>query len=147
MNISTSTPIHHRLLISTWMSAALACGRTTNVSGGIATSKPFPPGAQAPKLPHPGTIAVKYAWNHSEALMPAGELPESFIFHCADANGNPAKRDSAAWCIPVVEIDTVSTNAHGHPIAPNDATSITTSTYGPGHTFIEHLVSGASPAK
>lgn len=110
-------------------------------------SKPFPPGAQAPSAPHPGTIVVKYVWNHSKEVMGASELPESFIFRCSDGNGNPAERDAAAWCIPVVEIETVSTDANGHPIAPKDATSITTSVYGPDHTFIEHVVSGPPPAK
>ncbi|WP_186064567.1 hypothetical protein [Burkholderia gladioli] len=147
MNIPISLPFQHRLLVSTWMFAILACGCTANTSGETATSRPFPPGAQAPNLPHPGTIVMKYAWNHSEEVLPASESPESFIFRCADADGNPVKRDSAAWCTPVVEIDTNSTDAGGHPVAPRDAASITTSAYGPGHTFIEHLVSGSRHAK
>ncbi|WP_186070450.1 hypothetical protein [Burkholderia gladioli] len=147
MNTLTKSPIKHHLLAATLMTALLTCGCTTNVLGANAMSKPLPAGAQAPNTPHPGTIVVKYAWNHSKEVMPASGLPESFIFRCSDADGNPTERSAAAWCIPVVEIETVSTDASGHPIAPKDAASITTSVYGPDHTFIEHVVSGTPPAK
>jgi hypothetical protein len=101
----------------------------------------FPPCAQDPKLPHPGTIAAKYYWNDSTETWTVSDLPESFIFRCFDKNGERAQRADAAWCIPVVEVETVSVDENGKPVAPKDADSVSISEYGPGHTFIEHTQS------
>ncbi|WP_141712842.1 hypothetical protein [Burkholderia ubonensis] len=110
-------------------------------------SKPFPPGAQDPHAPHPGSISVKYAWNGSTETWKAAELPESFVFRCSDANGHSVARDQAAWCIPVVEIETISVDQAGRPVEPTVAHSITSSVYGPGHTFLEQVTSGPSSTK
>jgi len=142
--MNTSTRLlskRYRLLVAALALTLLTCCCTTNTFGENAMSKSFPPGTQAPNAPHPGTVVMKYAWNNSKEVIPASKFPDSFIFRCSDANGNPAERGVAAWCIPVVEIETVSTDANGHPIAPKDAALIEASVYGPDHKFIEHVVS------
>ncbi|WP_156529127.1 hypothetical protein [Caballeronia udeis] len=101
----------------------------------------FPPGAQDPKSPHPGSIEAKYYWNDSKETWPISDLPESFIFRCFDKNGERAQRVNAAWCIPVVEVETVSVDENGNPVVPKEADSVSISEYGPGHTFIQHTQS------
>jgi hypothetical protein len=101
----------------------------------------FPPGAQDPHLPHPGTITARFDWNGSTEQWNASDFPESFVFRCFDAKGELTARASAAWCIPVVEIETVSVDENGKPVAPSEADSISNTVYGPGHTFIEHTSS------
>jgi len=120
--------------------SAYGCGCTANI-GSTNMTKHLPPGAQDPKLPHPGTIAAKYSWNHSEETWTVSDLPDSFIFRCFDEGGKRIGRANAAWCIPVVEIETVSVDENGNPVAPKDADSISISEYGPEHTFIEHTQS------
>ena len=71
-------------------------------------AKQFPQGAQEPSAPHPGSIAFKYAWNKSTKIKDASKYPEDFIFRCADAEGEPTDRAHAVWCIPLVEVETVS---------------------------------------
>ncbi|WP_206514316.1 hypothetical protein [Burkholderia cenocepacia] len=126
------------------MSTLLACGCASGASGARSLSKPFPRGAQDPRAPHPGSISVKYAWNGSTQTWKAAELPESFVFRCSDADGHAVARDQAAWCIPVVEIETVSVDQAGRPVEPKVAYSMTSSVYGPGHTFVERVTSGLS---
>jgi hypothetical protein len=104
-------------------------------------TKQFPPGAQDPHLPHPGTIMARFDWNRSTEQWNASDFPESFVFRCFDGNGALTTRASAAWCIPVVEIETVSVDENGKPVAPREADSISNTVYGPGHTFIEHTSS------
>ncbi len=104
-------------------------------------ANPFPKGAQEPSAPHPGSIAFKYAWNQSTKIKDASQYPEDFIFRCADLNGKPTDRAHAAWCVPLVEVKTVSVDENGNPVAPKDADSVSISEYGPGHTFIEHTQS------
>jgi hypothetical protein len=128
-----------RLMIIAGLSA-LTCGCMTN-TGATNMTQHFPPGAQDPKSPHPGTITAKYYWNDSTETWTVSDLPESFIFRCFDKNGERAQRANAAWCIPVVEVETVSVDENGNPVAPNEADSVSISEYGPGHTFIEHTQS------
>ncbi|HDR9202011.1 hypothetical protein [Burkholderia vietnamiensis] len=126
------------------MSTLLVCGCAEGALGASNMSKPFPPDAQDPHAPHPGSISVKYAWNGSTETWKAAELPESFVFRCSDADGHSVARDQAAWCIPVVEIETVSVDQAGRPVEPKVAYSITSSVYGPRHTFLERVTSGPS---
>lgn len=104
----------------------------------VARRKNVPAGAQAPDAPHPGTIALHHAWNGSTQTLRAQDFPASFVFRCADARGEPAERARAAWCVPVVEIESVSVDAAGHPAAPADAVRIDSTAYGPGHRFLDH---------
>ncbi|VWC52005.1 hypothetical protein [Burkholderia lata] len=115
-------------------SLSLACA----LAAGCAYTPGPPPGAQAPDAPHPGTIALHHAWNGSTQSQRAQDFPESFIFRCVDARGEPAERARAAWCVPVVEIEAVSVDSAGRPVAPADAVRIESSTYGPGHRFLDH---------
>jgi len=119
---------------------ALTCACAGN-TGATHMTTHLPPGAQDPKLPHPGTITAKYDWNGSIELWKASELPDSFIFRCFDQSGKRTSRADAAWCIPVVEVETVSTDEHGNPAVPNEADSVSNSIYGPDHTFLEHTSS------
>lgn len=121
-------------------SFAFVCGCLANTGVSNMTQQ-FPPGAQDPKLPHPGTITAKYDWDGSTERWKASDLPDSFIFRCYDKSGERAERTNAAWCIPVVEVETVSVDGNGKPVAPNEADSISNSVYGPGHTFLEHTSS------
>ncbi|CAB3788195.1 hypothetical protein LMG28688_02639 [Paraburkholderia caffeinitolerans] len=98
-------------------------------------------GAQDPSRPHPGTITARFAWNNSVEYWEASKLPESFTFRCYDKDGNPTSRHQAAWCVPVVEVVTVSMDDNGNPVAPKEAASISNSVYGPDHTFLEHTSS------
>jgi hypothetical protein len=120
--------------------AAITCG-CISTSGATDMAKQFPKGAQEPSAPHPGSIAFKYAWNQSTENKDASKYPEDFIFRCADANGKRTDRAHAAWCIPLVEVETVSVDENGKPVVPKDADSVSISEYGPGHTFIEHTQS------
>lgn len=133
MNFATRIAITIGLIALTW-----ACVANT---GATNMTQHLPPGAQDPKLPHPGTISAKYDWNGSMELWKASELPDSFIFRCFDDRGNRTSRANAAWCIPVVEVETVSVGEQGKPVAPNEADSVSNSIYGPGHTFLEHTSS------
>ncbi len=110
-------------------------------------SKPWPPGAQDPKAPHPGTITLKYDWDGSTVIKKATEMPESFILRCVDANGNRVPRAEAIWCIPVVEIETVSVDEAGKPVPPKGAYTVSSSVYGPDHVFIEHVMSAPKPPR
>lgn len=148
MNISTRPPSNFcRASAAVIVSTLLAGGCASGALGASSTSKPFPPGAQDPHAPHPGSISVKYAWNGSTEIWKAAEFPESFVFRCSDANGHSVARDHAAWCIPVVEIETVSVDQAGWPAEPTVAHSISSSLYGPGHTFLEQVTSGPSSTK
>jgi hypothetical protein len=119
---------------------ALTC-RCLAASGALNMTEQFPPGAQDPHLPHPGTITARFDWNRSTEHWKASDFPESFVFRCFDAKGELTARASAAWCIPVVEIETVSVDENGKPVAPSEADSISNTVYGPGHTFVEHTSS------
>jgi len=120
--------------------AAIACG-CISTSGATEMAKQFPRGAQEPSAPHPGSIAFKYSWNQSTEIKDASKYAEDFIFRCADSNGERTDRAHAAWCIPLVEVETVSVDENGRPVAPKEADSVSISEYGPGHTFIEHTQS------
>lgn len=120
--------------------AAVACG-CISTSGATNMTKQFPQGAQEPSTPHPGSIAFKYAWNQSTEIKDASKYPDDFIFRCADANGKRTDRTHAAWCIPLIEVETVSVDENGNPVAPREADSVSISEYGPGHTFIQHTQS------
>jgi hypothetical protein len=119
---------------------ALLCGCMAT-TGATNMKQHFPPGAQDPKSPHPGTISAIFSWNNSTEAWTISDLPESFYFRCFDASGKPTARAHAAWCIPLVEVETVSVDENGKPVAPKDADSVSISEYGPGHTFIEHTQS------
>ncbi|WP_233885145.1 hypothetical protein [Paraburkholderia flagellata] len=103
------------------------------------------PGAQPATVPHPGTIAAKYTWNNSTEYWKASEFPDSFKFMCFDKNGIRTSRNKAAWCIPIVEVVTISVDVNGNPVAPKDAASIENTVYGPDHTFLEHTMSTPKP--
>lgn len=90
-------------------SLTLACA----LAAGCAGTPALPPGAQAPCAPHPGTIAVHHAWNGSTQTLRAQDVPASVVFRCADGRGEPSERARAAWCVPVVEIESVSVDAAG----------------------------------
>ncbi|CAN0639319.1 hypothetical protein [Burkholderia cepacia] len=115
-------------------SLSLACALATGCAGTPA----LPPGAQAPDAPHPGTIALHHVWNGSTQTLRAQDVPASVAFRCADARGEPSERARAAWCVPVVEIESVSVDAAGRPVAPADAVRIESTAYGPGHRFLDH---------
>jgi hypothetical protein len=100
--------------------------------------QPRLPGAQDPAAPHPGTITATFAWNHSTEYWKASDFPDSFTFRCFDNDGNLTARSMAAYCVPVVEVVTVSTNKEGEPVPPKGAASISNSVYGPDHTFLGH---------
>lgn len=128
-----------RILLSVCI-AATACGGIST-SGATDMAKQFPRGAHEPSAPHPGSIAFKYAWNQSTEIKDASKYPEDFVFRCADANGKRTARAHAAWCIPLVEVETVSVDENGKPVAPKEADSVSISEYGPEHTFIQHTQS------
>lgn len=124
---------------------SLAC----TLAAGCAGTPGLPPGAQAPGAPHPGTIVVRYAWNGSTQTRRAQDFSEGFAFRCADAHGEPAERAHAAWCVPVVEIESLSVDANGRAVAPADAARIESTAYGPGHRFLDHTTAmraGRPPA-
>ncbi|MBN3736762.1 hypothetical protein, partial [Burkholderia sp. Tr-20390] len=50
---------------------SLACA----LSAGCAGTPALPPGAQAPDAPHPGTIALRHAWNGSTQTLRARDFP------------------------------------------------------------------------
>lgn len=104
-------------------------------------TKQFPPGAQDPAAPHPGTIAFLYDWNGAATMEKASDFPESFIFRCFDHKGERVDRAHAWYCIPVVEIQTTSVDENGKGVAPQDADFIENSAYGPGHVFLQHTSS------
>ncbi|WP_325089092.1 hypothetical protein [Burkholderia contaminans] len=113
---------------------SLACALTAGCAGTPA----LPPGAQAPDAPHPGAIALHHAWNGSTQTLRAQDFPASFTFRCVDTRGEPAEHARAAWCVPVVEIESISVDAAGRPVAPADAVRIESTAYGPGHRFLDH---------
>jgi hypothetical protein len=127
------------------LSALLVSGCTSGALGGHSMSKPWPPGAQDPKAPHPGTITVKFAWDGSTVVKDASKMSDAFIFRCGDANGNQVPRAEAIWCIPVVEIETVSADEAGKPVPPRGAYTVSSSVYGPNHLFLEHVASAPKP--
>ena len=110
-------------------------------AGATNMTEHFSTGAQDPQWPHPGTITAKYDWDGSTEFWKASDLPDSFTFRCFCENGERTSRANAAWCIPVVEVETISADEHGNPVAPNEADSVSNSIYGPGHTFLEHTSS------
>ncbi|WP_459708407.1 hypothetical protein [Paraburkholderia sp. 2C] len=119
---------------------AFTCGCLA-ASGAMNMIAQFPAGAQDPHLPHPGTITARFDWNGSTEQWKASDFPESFVFRCFDETGKLTARANAAWCIPVVQIETVSVDESGKPVSPSEAGSISTTLYGPDHTFIEHISS------
>lgn len=88
-------------------------------------SKPVPDGAQAPDQPYPGTIAHRLRWNDST------ESPKAADFF--DSAGNRVDRGRATYCVPVVEIDTVSFDENGKGVAPKDADATESAIDGPSH--------------
>jgi hypothetical protein len=113
---------------------AWACGHALSAQ---ATDSPvILPGGQDAAAAHPGTITWVYLWNDSRKVEPAENYDDRFKFFCLDANG-----DVAVKCIPIVEIVTLSVDENGNPVVPNEADSIEISTYGPGHTFVQHTSS------
>ncbi|WP_144021240.1 hypothetical protein [Caballeronia sordidicola] len=112
-----------------------------SIAGATNMTERVPTGAQDPQRPHPGTITAKYDWDGSTEFWKASDLPDSFTFRCFNENGKRTSRANAAWCIPVVEVETVSSDEQGNPVAPNEADSVSNSIYGPGHTFLEHTSS------
>ncbi|KFG98726.1 hypothetical protein GQ56_0101790 [Burkholderia paludis] len=126
-------------------SLSLACA----LAAGCAGAPALPPGAQAPDAPHPGTIALHDAWNGSTRTLRAQDYSESFTFRCFDTRGEPTERARAAWCVPVVEIESVSVDAAGRAAAPAEAVRIESTAYGPGHHFLDHTLlmrNGRPPA-
>ena len=104
----------------------------------------FPPGAQDPDAPHPGTITFVYLWNNSREVESAGKVPDRIKFFCVDKQNNEVERTKATWCIPVVEIETFSVNEHGKPTVPKDADYIHIRAYGPNHIFLKSTVTPPS---
>ncbi|MDR5779555.1 hypothetical protein QCE63_08950 [Caballeronia sp. LZ065] len=96
------------------------------------------PGAQDASQPHPGTIIMKYEWNGTSKELRAADHQDSFNFFCFDSEGKRADRSAAAWCVPVVEIETVSADKNGQPAEPRVAEYIEITAYGPRHKFLEH---------
>jgi hypothetical protein len=104
-------------------------------------TQPNPSDGQAPDKPHPGTVVMRFRWNNSVEIRSASDFSDDFIFFCFDSSGKPVRRSQAAYCVPVVEIDTVSVDKNGKGVAPKDAWLIESTTYGPGHVFLEHTSS------
>lgn len=104
----------------------------------------FPPGAQAPDVPHPGRVTFVYVWNNSREVESAAKVPDRIKFFCVDRQDNEVEREKAVYCIPVVEIETFSVDEHGKPIAPKDADYIHIRAYGPNHTFLKSTVTPPS---
>lgn len=102
-------------------------------------------GAQDPSLPHPGTIVARFTWNNSVEYWDVSKDPDFFIFHCYGKDGRATSRSKAAWCIPVVEVVTVSLDKNYKPASPKEAAFIENTVYGPNHTFLEHNTSGPIP--
>jgi hypothetical protein len=114
-----------------------ACANTSKPNETHMKRSDFP-GAQDASEPHPGTITMKYEWNKTSKEVRAADYPDSFVFFCFDSDGERAKKSEAAWCVPVVEIETVSADKNGKPAEPRVAEYIEITEYGPGHKFLEH---------
>lgn len=108
----------------------------------LAASQRMPNNARDAHAPHPGTIVVTYAWDRSRVVLNAADLPDAFTFRCADSRGQAIAREEAEWCIPVVEIETISRDNAGRLVAPQTAAAITSLVYGPGHVLLESVESG-----
>jgi hypothetical protein len=104
----------------------------------------FPQGAQAPNVPHPGTVTFVYLWNNSREVEPAAKVPDRIKFFCVDTQDNEVERRKAVYCVPVVEIETFSVDEHGKPVVPKDADYIHIRAYGPNHTFLKSTVTPPS---
>lgn len=137
-------PIKRTSVIVGLLACTYGCLPTT---GATNMTPQRPSGSQDPALPHPGTITAKFDWNGSTELWKASDFPDSFIFRCFDKDGKRTQRANAAWCVPVVEVETVSIDENGKPVAPSEADTISNTIYGPGHTFLEHTSSQPSPKR
>lgn len=98
----------------------------------------FPVGAQHPELPHPGEIEFRYSWNNTTEIHDASNYSDDVVFRCYDANGQPAPRARAAWCIPVVEVVIRSLDKNGELVDPKDAKYISSVFKRPGRVPFEH---------
>jgi hypothetical protein len=123
--------------------SALACECAANM-GVKNMAQQFPPGAQDPKLPHPGIVTFVYLWNNSREVDSADKVPDRIKFFCVDERDNEVAREKAIWCIPVVEIETFSVDEHGKAVVPKDADFIHIRAYGPNHTFLKSTVTPPS---
>lgn len=90
-------------------------------------------------MPHPGTITLRYLWNHSERVDQASDWPESITFFCVNDKREEVSRNQAKWCIPLVEFETFSVDEKGNPVPPREASFIERFEYGPGHTFVRSV--------
>ncbi|MDR5834053.1 hypothetical protein [Caballeronia sp. LZ034LL] len=123
------------LAIVTFM---LGCCASTAKPNSLHMKRSDFPGAQDASQPHPGTITMKYEWNGTSKELRASDYQDSFIFYCFDNEGKRAERNAAAWCVPIVEIETVSADKDGKPAEPRVAEYIEITQYGPGHKFLKH---------
>ncbi|WP_414450382.1 hypothetical protein AB4851_32935 [Burkholderia sp. 22PA0099] len=94
---------------------------------------------QDPRTPHPGTITLRYLWNHSERVERASDWPESIIFFCVNDKHEEVPRNQAKWCIPLVEFETLSVDEKGNSVPPREASFIERFEYGPDHTFLRSV--------
>jgi hypothetical protein len=103
-------------------------------------------GMRDPKTPHPGAITFVYLWNGTRETKQASDWPERMAWYCTDSDKREvARSDSRATrCIPIVEIETLSVDENGKPVAPSEADFISIKEYGPNHTFVRSTSSPPS---
>lgn len=96
--------------------------------------------AQDPQAPHPGTVTFVERWNHTEKTVSADTLPDDIKFFCVNADQFIVRRERAAWCIPVIEYDTVSLDEDGKPAEPGVAHRVQRSSYGPNQISLQSVI-------
>jgi len=102
-------------------------------------------GAMSPLVPHPGTVAVRQAWNGAVAQHKVSDPNAGIHFQCYDRTGRYEAREDAYWCVPIVEHEVVSVDKFGTPVAPEVADTVSYLLYGPGHVLLRHLPSRPGP--
>ena len=97
--------------------------------------------------PHPGRVAFRSMWNHSETVESADQVPDTNKFIYYDNNHmETADHAKAASRVPIVEVEMNSIDREGKLVEPTKATRITISEYGPKHQELRHS-SGPGPAR
>ena len=138
-------PVEPHHAPSSARSVAVACLRAERRLRGHAG---LPPGAQAPDAPHPGTIALRDAWNGSTQPCARGISRERHLPLCRHARRAGGTRPRGL-CVPVVEIESVPVDAAGRrsrrptPSGPKAPRT-------PGHRFLDHtrlMRDGRPPAQ
>lgn len=144
--VRIAASLRSRRWVRTAFVIALSLSACTSAkNSGVSELSKKAPGAQDPSLPHPGAIAARFTWNNSVEYWDASKYPDVFIFHCYGKDGRATSRSKAAWCIPVVEVETVSFDKNYKPASPKEAAFIENTVFGPNHTFLEHTTSGPIP--